>query len=348
MPRKLCLCGVRPSFNFPGITPGICCDKCKTEGMVNVISKKCPCGTKPHYNYPGITPSVCCAVCKTDGMVIVGVKLCLCGKQPRFNFPEETRGVCCDKCKTGGMVNVMSKKCPCGVRPHYNFPGITPGVCCRDCKTDGMVIVDVKLCPCGKQMKYNFPDKTWGECCRFCKTDGMIDVVGKICPGYNGKCPVRTRVSRGNIYCMSCDPNEARRKRFKLYENAFFDYVNGKLDVYKREYHIDFDPTETSFKFARLDGIVFGDGVIVCLEVDEDGHKNNLCDEHRMDLVSAELLIKSPGYNIAWVRVNPTIDTKNQWSDTSKKIREIRFQEVVDTVNDILETKECGIKYIGF
>jgi hypothetical protein len=147
---------------------------------------------------------------------------------------------------------------------------------------------------------------------------------------------------------MSCDPNEARRKRYKQHEEAFFDYVKDKLDVNKREFRVTFDPRETSKNFARLDGIIFGDDIIVCLEVDEDGHENYECDEHRMHLVTAELLQKYPDRVVSWVRVNPTIDAKSQWSKKSKAIREKRFEDVVNKVHDILHNKIAGIKYIGF
>jgi hypothetical protein len=67
-----------------------------------------------------------------------------------------------------------------------------------------------------------------------------------------------------------------------------------------------------------------------------------------MHLVTAELLQKYPGNNIAWVRVNPTIDAKRQWGKTSKKIRKKRFEEVVAVVKDILEARDIRVEYIGF
>jgi hypothetical protein len=147
---------------------------------------------------------------------------------------------------------------------------------------------------------------------------------------------------------MSCDPNDARRKLYKRYEEEFFDYVKDKIDVHKREFRVTFAPNETSKKFARLDGVVFGDGVIVCIEVDENGHQDYECEEHRMHLVTAELLQKYPEHVVSWVRVNPTIDAKSQWSKTSKTIREKRFEDVVVTVKDILKTRDTCVKYIGF
>jgi hypothetical protein len=176
----------------------------------------------------------------------------------------------------------------------------------------------------------------------------MIDVVSKVCPGYNAECPVRTQLKMGHEYCMSCDPNDARRKQYKRFEEEFFSYVKDKLDVHQREFRVTFDQNETSKKYARLDGIVLGDEIITCLEVDENGHQDYECDEHRMHLVTAELLQKYPDHVVSWVRVNPTTDEKSQWSKTSKKIRETRFEEVVETVNNILETRDTRVVYIGF
>ena len=274
---------------------------------------------------------------------------CPCGTYASFNVPGETKRICCKICKTVDMINIMSDRCKCGkLSPIFNVPGEIKGVCCNICKTDEMVDVKNKRCRCGKQPSFNAPGQTFGVCCAKCKTDEMVDVVHQICPGYNTECPVRTIVCRGHEYCMACDPNDARRKLFKRFEEAFFDYVKDKINVHKREFVVSFDPTETSKKFARLDGIVFGNGVIVCLEVDENGHQEYECDEHRMHLVTAELLRTYPEHVVSWVRVNPTIGTKNEWSDTSKKKREKRFDNAITVMNDILKTKKTGIMYIGF
>lgn len=139
---------------------------------------------------------------------------------------------------------------------------------------------------------------------------------------------------------MSCDPNDDRRKIYKRHEEAFFDYVKDKINVHKREYHVFLDQNETSRKFARVDGIVIGDGIIVCIEVDENGHRDYDCDEHRMHLVNGELLQLYPDHNISWVRVNPSVK--------SMKTRNKRFDDVIKSVNCILETKKTELVYIGF
>jgi hypothetical protein len=351
--HERCPCGKsRPVYNVPGEKKGVCCAKCKTDEMINVVNKRCPCGSiSPSFNVPGQTKGVCCKKCKTPEMVDVVSKRCPCGTHPKFNLPGQTKGVCCAKCKTDDMVDVVHMRCPCGsLTPTFNVPGETFGVCCAKCKTAEMVDVVHPKCPCGKQPCFNVPGETIGICCVKCKTDEMIDVVNvnKICPGYDEPCRLRTRLTKGHDYCMSCDPNDARRKIYKRHEEAFFAYVKDEIDVHKREFRVSFDPEYTSKKFAKLDGIVFGDGIVVCLEVDENGHRDYECDEHRMHLVTAELLQQYPDRVVSWVRVNPTVDAKNDWSKKSKAIREKRFEDVVIAVNDILESRETRVVYIGF
>lgn len=273
---------------------------------------------------------------------------CSCGKYASFNVPGETKSIYCSKCKTNGMIDIAHKRCPCGNRPHFNMPEETKGVCCAKCKTNDMINVVSKMCPCGKRPYYNVPGEKVGICCVECKANDMIDVMSKMCPGYKEPCPVRTQISRGYKFCMSCDPNDSRRKKYKRFEEEFFAYVKDKLDVHQREFRVSFDPSETAKKYARLDGIVFGDGVTVCLEVDENGHQDYGCDEHRMHLVTAELLQKYPDRVVSWVRVNPTIDAKSQWSKTSKTIREKRFEEVVTIVENILKKRDTHVMYVGF
>ena len=349
MPK--CKCGKQPSFNVPGEMKSICCKDCKTNDMIDVKHKRCKCGkTRPCFNVSDETVGVCCKDCKTDDMIDVISRRCKCGSlSSAYNIPTENKGVCCLKCKTSDMINVVNKRCPCGTRPVYNVPDKTIGICCSKCKTEDMIDVIHDKCKCGKSRPvYNVSTETKGVCCLKCKTIDMIDVKNKVCQGYNMECPVRTYISRGHEYCMSCDPDDDRRKRYKLFEEAFFEYIKNKLDVHKREFHVKFDPTETAKKFARLDGVVFGDGVIVCLEVDENGHREYECDEHRMHLVTAELLQKYPDHVVSWVRVNPMVKTNNEWDGPSKKKREKRFEEVVMTTKYILKTRNICVKYIGF
>ncbi|AGE48721.1 hypothetical protein PBCVAP110A_164L [Paramecium bursaria Chlorella virus AP110A] len=341
-------CKKRASYNTPGLKAKWCKEH-KTPEMIDVNSKKCLCKKQPSFNHPGELKGICCVECKKPGMVNVKHKLCQCGKQPSFNLPGETMGFCCVECKTPDMVNVVSKLCPCGNRPSFNHPGETVGICCKECKTSEMVNVVSKLCPCGKQPRFNLPGETVGICCAECKTPKMVNVMGRRCPGYNGeKCPGDYRLTDGCQYCLSCDPDESRRDKFKKYENAFFKHIQGKIDIKRREFIVKYDPLETTKKWARLDGIVFGDGVIVCLEVDENGHESYSCDESRTNMVTAELLKEYPHTDVCWVRVNPTTKHKNPWGVAAKRVRAERFDAVIKAVNNVLSNKTTDIVFIGF
>ena len=299
-------CYKQPRFNVVG-GKALYCHKCIPAGvvMVNVVDKKCEkCSKRASCGYPGEPPRVC-ADHKEDDMIDVRHRRCeKCNKHPTYGYPGGQARFCTTH-KEGDMIDVKSKKCEkCNKQPVYGYPGEPPRFCIAH------------------------------------KEDDMVCMTTKICPGYNGKCPVRTHVVPDKQYCLTCDPDEGRRKRFRYLENAFFDYIVGKIVVHKREFRVNFDQTHTSKKFARIDGIVIGEGIIVCIEVDEDGHKDYECDEHRMHLVNGELLQLYPDHNIAWVRVNPTAK--------STKTRNKRFDDAIKSVNCILETKKTEIVYIGF
>ena len=270
-----------------------------------------------------------------------------CEKQTSYNVVG-LKARWCKTHKTVEMVNVKSKKCSCGKQPIFNLPGETVGICCVECKMPEMIDVVHKLCPCGKRPYFNYPGETVGICCKECKTPGMVNVVDKRCPGYNGICPVGYLLAPGCQYCLSCDPDDSRRDKFKKYENAFFKYVKGKIDVKRREFVVKYDTNETTKKFARLDGIVFGDDIAVCLEVDENGHESYECDEPRKHMVTAELLKEYPHTDVCWIRVNPATKHKNPWGVAAKRVRAERFDAVIKAVVDVLKNKTTDIIYIGF
>ena len=113
---KLCdfeNCRNRAIYNEPNETKPIRCKDCKTETMIDVVSKKCKCGS---------------------------------GKYPSFNEPNETKPICCKKCKTETMIDHRSKKCKCGKPATFNEPNETKRICCKDCKTDTMICAVSKRC----------------------------------------------------------------------------------------------------------------------------------------------------------------------------------------------------------
>ena len=181
---KICKCGrTIPIYNEPGETKAICCSKCKTKTMIDIINKRCKCGKhRPNFNEPGETKPICCSLCKTSTMV--NVKRCKCGKaMPSFNIPGETKAICCSLCKTKTMIDITHKRCKCGkAQPTYNEPGETQAICCSLCKMETMVDVKSRRCKCGKaQPHYNEPGETRPIYCTECKTETMVNVRNKRC-----------------------------------------------------------------------------------------------------------------------------------------------------------------------
>ncbi len=139
--------------------------------------RKCKCGkAHPIYNEPDEKIPIYCAKCKTETMVNIVSKKCKCGRvQPCFNEPGEKTPICCSQCKTETMVNIVSKKCKCGrVQPHYNEPGEKTPICCSQCKTETMIDISNKKCLthlcytrvnvkyegyCTRCYMFTFPDK---------------------------------------------------------------------------------------------------------------------------------------------------------------------------------------------
>lgn len=354
MPRKLCQCGKRSSF---ALSDGKIkwCATCpdKPEGAVNVRSMKCPCGKRMHY---GITygKAEWCSKCpdKHPDAVEVYAKKCPCGKRMNYGITDG-KAEWCAECpdKHPDAVHVYRKKCPCGKQKNFGLEDGKAEWCskCPDKPEDAVDVVH-KKCKCGKKMAFGITNGK-AEWCATCpdKHPDAVNLFCDICPGYNGvPCPVLTYVY-GDEYCTCCDPDETRRITRKRMENAFFEFANGKINLRRREYYIPYDPRETTKTAARIDGIVIEDGIVVCIEVDENGHNTYACDESRTHMASAELLQKFPGYDIAWVRVNPTIKkVKNQWTDKCVEIRTKRYEQTINAIKKALVIRETGMVFIGF
>jgi hypothetical protein len=345
--NKKCPCGKTPNFGVPGERP-VCCVECKESGMKDIKSKRCTCGKQPSFGFKGKRP-VCCVECKEDGMENVVNEKCPCGKQPSFGFPgcKKTR---CGKCKEGGMVNVVSKRCPCGKIPSFGIPG-GKATHCSKCMVDGMKDVANKKCPCGRKPHFGFPCQKPTHCSK-CKEDGMEDVLNRRCQGFgSAPCPSNKLIS-GHEYCLECDPDESRRLARKRDEAAFFNFLKKNDIAITQQHKIDFKRIDTNRKRAYIDGIIIANGVIVCLELDEDVHEtyDKTYEKARMHNVSTILRLDYSGKHIAWVRVNPHTkkDGKRDISSKAKKIRAQRHQEALIIVWDILKHPRDCIEYVGY
>ena len=121
----ICRCGnACPVFGLPTDKRATCCSKCKTDKMVNIVTKKCKCGKHiPIYGLPTDKRATCCSKCKTDKMIDINNKKCKCGKhQPIYGLPTDTKATCCSKCKTDKMIDIINKRCKnCADWPDFQF-----------------------------------------------------------------------------------------------------------------------------------------------------------------------------------------------------------------------------------
>jgi hypothetical protein len=346
-------CKKIPSYGIPGGRP----TRCKMhaiDDMEDVVNKRCGhmgCRKIPSYGIPG-GRSIMCKMHATDDMEDVKNKRCNhpgCNKQPNFGIPGG-RPTRCKMHATCDMEDIKHNQCDnqgCKKRSTYG----NPGECPTKCKThayEGMEDVVNKICEhdgCKKIPVYGIPGGL-PSMCKMHAEIGMENIVSRRCPGYNGiECPVICFLQNGKDYCLSCDPDEDRRIIKKKDEHAFFAFLEKHhLLVMTQQYRVDYRCVETSKKYALIDGVIVTPDIVICLEVDENGHKDYdiRCDAARTQWVSEEILLAYPKHDIAWVRVNPTSTPK------CKKVRSARFLEAVSSIQELLETPQTVTVMIGF
>lgn len=224
---KICKCfSSRPNFNYEGETEGICCAKCKEDGMIDIKHKKCKCEkpknpvfgykndiqpsrcskckepdmidlmnknkkckcgeSQAHFGYPNDKKATCCSKCKENNMIDIHNKKCECGVTASFGYMNENKPICCSSCKKEDMVDVKSKKCKCGNRPTFGYEKDMKRICCKKCKSDDMIDVAHKLCECGIRPNFGYKDDKYPSCCINCKKNDMIDISHNLC-----KCGIR-------------------------------------------------------------------------------------------------------------------------------------------------------------
>ena len=358
---RICKCGkARPTYNEPGQTKAICCMKCKTETMVDVINKKCKCGkTRPTYNEPGQTKAICCMKCKTETMVDVINKKCKCGKTiPIYNEPGQTKAICCMECKTNTMVNVISKKCKCGKTiPTYNEPGQTKAICCKNCKTDTMVDVINKKCKCGKAIpNYNEPGQTKAICCMECKTNTMVDVKHKKCKA-NDETLCDTRGNRKyKGYCARCfqykfpkDPLSFQI-RSKTKEIAVRDFINTNFDGWQHDKPLFTGHCKCTIR-RRIDHRVLIGNTLLVVETDENQHKSyDTMDE---EIRYHDLCMAYSGKWI-YIRFNPdkykSKNGKNKNPEISTRLIQLKkeIDKQIERIKNEENTEPLEIQYMYY
>jgi len=202
--RQLCRCPDnprRPSFGLPGTRRPLCCVRCKTEDMVDVIGPKCRCQPpqkpkKPTYGDPIDSRAVCCKTCAEPHMVDVVHSRCQCKppnvpRRPCFGVASDGIAVCCKICIQPGMVDVVSVMCRCQPpskpkHPVFGHPEDGKVVCCKLCAESGMVDLCNPKCECKppkipKQPSFGYPLTKELKCCSDCREPVMVDLRSRRC-----------------------------------------------------------------------------------------------------------------------------------------------------------------------
>ena len=103
-----CICDKAPSFGLIDDKRPSCCYDCKTDNMVNIISKKCKCKKHiPIYGLIGDNKATCCYDCKTSDMIDIVHKRCMCDKIPVYGLISDKKATHCYECKTDNMITIF-------------------------------------------------------------------------------------------------------------------------------------------------------------------------------------------------------------------------------------------------
>jgi hypothetical protein len=343
--KKLCECGKScPTFNYPNIKKGICCNACKHKDMVS-IKKKCVCGkVVPVYNYENEKTPRYCKSCMLPGMIDIvnQSKLCGCDKKVRatFNLPGEKKAICCSSCKSESMTNVIDVKCQCGKsQPTFNLPNSKKAICCQSCKTADMIDFKniVKLCVTCKKFRanYNIESETKGKYCKNCAPDNTYDVTHKRCLGQNGVCPLKQRGStKYKDYCCACYSHNfpldelTFQIRSKTKEIAVRDFINSKFEGFQHDEPMWSGACDCSIR-RRLDHRKLIGNTLLVIETDERQHKSY--DTSDEEIRYDDLYMAFSGKWI-YIRFNPDSFKNSEGVSKNPKITD-RFNSLEKEIN---------------
>ena len=248
--RKFCACGKHANFGRPGTKIRSHCARCKTDGFVNITSRKCiAClRVEPSFGKLGTRRATHCKACKPGGFVNVVSKRCVCGIAiPVFATKLGDRPTRCARCQLPGWIDVRNKKCHCGKsQPSFGERIGDMATRCGKCKLPGWIDVKSRKCACGSQPSFGEKLGDRPTRCAACRLPGWINVQNKRCvcgiaiPVFAAKLGDRpTRCARcqlpdwinvrdkrcltegcdtqvkNNIYCANCDPEPGRRRKVK-------------------------------------------------------------------------------------------------------------------------------------
>lgn len=356
-------CNIGASFNFRDVKPYLYCSEHALEGMVNnklVMCTKC---LKTSASYGTDGKLECCKQCKTPEMTkirkvkrckfkekeddeecphvpsygyengkieyckkhalknMVDLKhdMCHCGTIATFNVPGEKIGLYCKKDAKPGMIDVTAPRCDCGTTAGFGFPGQSPTKCAKD-KIIGMISNPTKRCaktPCKEIAIYG---NNKAIHCEEHKEPNEYNLIEKECKS----CNLLTFLNEKEL-CGFCDPTMI--KTFRLAKQK---EVKSILDANNLKYTLYDKVIDSQCGYERPDFLFDCNTHFVVIEVDENQHRQNECEDVRMFNMSQTL-----GMKTIFIRYNPDnykIQGKKQV--TSKKKRHADLLKCLQTMKE--------------
>lgn len=351
-------CGKRPSFGLVRGKPTHC-RKHKKPEMKNVVSKRCAeCDKHPAFGLVKGKPTHCRDHKKTEMRNVVSKTCAECDTHPTFGLVRGKPTHCLTH-KTPEMTDVINKKCAeCGKQPVYGLVRGKPTHCIEHKLTDMKDVMSKTCADCEKHPTFGLVRGKPTHCLTH-KSPDMTDVMNKPC-----KTPLCTTQVSNPAYkglCYPCFihtfPDSPILRNHKTKERTVVDFLGEAFpDV---PWVLD-KRVAGGCSGRRPDLYADLGTALLCVEVDEQGHRSYLCENRRL----MELFEDGGRIPIMMVRFNPDAyvredgtrvpscwgvtgkglcavkrTRKDDWESRLEALRQT-VQEMIDRAADPLQLKE--------
>lgn len=316
-------CTTQPRFNTPGSSVAKYCVNCKEDDMIDIYKDKCraivdgkQCNIVSSYGNVGEKPQYC-ALHKKSDMILIRATKCKakdCEKQANFGERGTTKALWCLNHKDPSDVNVRAQYCDeCDTYATFGFIGLKPTKCGQHAEKN-MIVNPIQRCKVGDCKKIaTFQLKGKRTHCEKHAKDNEISLLGNCV-----KCGLENIVNMIGV-CDICDT-------FKKVRHAKEHTIKTLLDKNNVVYqsHDKLVDMGECVKY-RPDFLMWGEGWIVILEVDENQHKSYMeyCECTRMINIHQAL----GGVPMIFIRYNP-----DKYDGNKMKVAD-RHKLLLETIN---------------
>jgi len=151
-----------------------------------------------------------------------------------------------------------------------------------------------------------------------------------------------------NTFCVSCDPKKVNREKMK--EKIIKNFLIQNNINFKEQHKIDFSCVDNNLTYCYIDFIILKQNTIICLEVDEEQHKQYndsiSCDSSRTAKIIESLRLEQNNMNIIIIRYNPDefkVDGKKYTISDNE-----RHLILLNTINNDYSNNYTGICYLFY